>query len=252
MTTLEQVKTKTKSHIIALWATHRGVSTAFEKTFSQRSDTQIIHEPFCDVYYFSKWRISDQYGDQKEVENCSSSDVINRIFTSSSPLVFIKDHAYEVLPYVDEEFIASVTNTFLIRNPREVMNSWYKINEYPTEESFGFTGLETMWEIVVEKLGHKPVVVEATRFRQDPEKILQLYCENIGIEFDRNMLGWQDGKLQNWNEREAKLHEKWHSTLDQSKGIMPPKQETITIRPQELPMVEKAEKIYNKLLQFAL
>lgn len=61
--TLEKVKTKT----VALWASPRCVSTAFEKTFSQRSDTGIVHEPFCDVYYFSQWRISDRFGDCKEL-----------------------------------------------------------------------------------------------------------------------------------------------------------------------------------------
>ena len=65
MQTLESVKTKT--NIVALWAAPRCVSTAFLKTFSQRSDTKIIHEPFCNVYYFSQWRISDRFGDAKEL-----------------------------------------------------------------------------------------------------------------------------------------------------------------------------------------
>jgi hypothetical protein len=113
MKNLQEVPTKTK--LIALWATPRSVSTAFEKTFSQRSDTQIVHEPFCDVYYFSKWRVSDRFGDWSELENYSSSEAGNKINASykDKSVSFIKDHAYDVLPYVEPDFFKSLTNTFI-------------------------------------------------------------------------------------------------------------------------------------------
>ena len=95
-------------------------------------------------------------------------------------------------------------------------------------------------------------MVEGNRFRSQPEKILQHYCQNIGVEFDNKMLTWQDGRLQNWNKQEAEFHAIWHSTLDNSKGIIPPQQEEITIRPEDLAMVERAEAIYHKLSKFAL
>lgn len=250
METLEQVKTKT--NIVALWSAPRCVSTAFEKTFSQRRDTKIVHEPFCDVYYFSQWRISHRYGDCDELKNYSSFQAREKILSKTDSLVFLKDHAYQVLPYIDRQFLTEITNTFIIRDPQEVMASWYRANEYPPEEEFGFTALERVWQIVVEELGQKPIVVEANRFRSQPEKILQLYCQSIGVEYDSTMLTWEKGKLQNWNEREAQFHAKWHSTLDKSQGIMPPIQEKITIRPEDLAMVERAAEIYHKLSQFAL
>ncbi len=250
MTTLEQVKTQT--NVVALWAAPRCVSTALEKTFSQRSDTVIVHEPFCDVYYFSKWRISNRYGDCDELKNYSSFQAREKILSKTDSLVFLKDHAYQALPYIDRQFLTEITNTFIIRDPQEAMASWYRANEYPPEEEFGFTALERIWQILVEDLGQQPIVVEANRFRSQPEKILQLYCQSIGVEYDSMMLTWKEGTLQKWNEREAQFHAKWHSTLDKSQGIMPPIQEKITIRPEDLAMVERAAEIYRKLSRFAL
>lgn len=243
METLEKIKPK----IVALWASPRSVSTAFEKTFSQRSDTEIVHEPFCDIYYFSQWNRSDRFSDLKKLENYSSADAIKKILRMKTPLTFVKDHAYQVLPYVNRQFFASLTNTFIIRDPQEVIASWYRVEEYPTEEEFGFTAIDKTWQIVVEELGEKPIVVEANRFRSQPEKTLQLYCENIGVKFEPKMLNWQNGKLQNWNKREAQFHAKWHSTLNDSKGILPPIQEIVKIRPQEQEIVAKAMKIYEKM-----
>ena len=252
MKTLEQIKTKTKTNIVALWAAPRCVSTAFLKTFSQRSDTTIIHEPFCNIYYFSQWRISDRFGDAEEHHNYDAEEAMKKILSPDSSLVFFKDMAYLALPYLDLQFLPSITNTFIIRSPREALASWYRANVCPSEDEFGFTALEKMWEIVVEQLGQKPLVVEGNRFRRQPEKILQSYCQNIGVEFDNKMLTWQEGKLQNWSEHEAQFHAVWHSTLDNSKGIISPKPEKITIRPEDLAMVERAEEIYDKLSKFAL
>ncbi|MEM6612165.1 MAG: sulfotransferase family protein [Cyanobacteria bacterium P01_C01_bin.72] len=250
LTTLDHNQTRTR--VIALWAAPRCVSTAFEKTFAQRSDTEVVHEPFCDIYYFSQWRISDRFGDVAELRNYSSSKAIDKISSHSSAVVFVKDHAYDVLPYVEREFFTSLTNTFIIRDPEEAMASWYRVNEYPSEAEFGFTALEQIWQMVVSELGQKPIVVDANRFRREPEKILRLYCQSVEVDYDPSMLSWQSGKLQNWNEREAQYHAKWHSTLDKSQGIMPPKREKTLIRPQERAMVARATQIYQKLTEFAL
>ncbi|MGB3535738.1 MAG: sulfotransferase family protein [Microcoleaceae cyanobacterium] len=250
MSTLEQIKTKTK--IVALWAAPRCVSTAFEKTFSQRLDTQIVHEPFCDVYYFSQWRISNRFGDCEELQNYSSTEALKKISSPKSPLVFVKDHAYEILPYVNQQFFSGLTNTFIIRSPQEVLASWYRTNEYPSEEELGFIAIDKIWQIVVEKLGQKPIVVDANRFRNQPEEILKLYCQSIGVEFNSKMLSWQTGQLQNWSDREAEFHAKWHSTLDESQGILPPTEEKVEVRKQDLEMLERATNIYMKIQEFSL
>jgi hypothetical protein len=45
---------------IALWAVPRSISTAFERVFVEREDSEVFHEPFSASYYHGEGRISDR------------------------------------------------------------------------------------------------------------------------------------------------------------------------------------------------
>lgn len=134
------------SKSVGLWTAPRSCSNAFLKPFSQGQDTEIIHEPFADIYYFSKWRRSKSMGRDETRLNTNKQKVINRIKFTIAPLLFFKDFAYEALPYdIPQNFLKCCTNTFLFRNPKEVIDSWYRVGMYyPTEEELGFVALERM------------------------------------------------------------------------------------------------------------
>ncbi|NEQ83463.1 MAG: sulfotransferase family protein [Moorea sp. SIO2I5] len=242
---------KEQSKIIALWGAPRCVTTAFEKTFSQRPDTEIFHEPFSDTYYFSKWRRSNRFGDYRDKLNHDCATVIKEIQLKAQvmPIVFVKDFPFQVLPYLDEniqEFLGSVINTFIIRHPHEVLASLYKTKQKLieqgfdpkfTEEEFGFNSLYKMFQIVTKELRQQPIVVEANRFRQNPKKILINYCQQIEITFTPKMLTWENGRLKQWNPHEAKIHDCYHETLNNTTQINPPKEINLQIRSEHLDMV---------------
>ncbi len=242
------------SKIIALWTAPRSCSNVFTKTFYQRQDTAIIHEPFVDLYYFSKWRRSSSLGDNQTLVNTDQQKIIDRITYTVAPLVFFKDFPYQVIPYdINLSFLSSCTNTFLIRNPQEVIDSWYRLGAYyPTEEELGFVALERMWNIVTKQLKQKPILVEANRFRHQPEKILKSYCDQIGIKFDPAMLQWDDPTMTRGNSHSPEYYQKWRKTLHSSKTILPPKSVNVKIRPEDEEMIETAMVIYRKLASFSL
>jgi hypothetical protein len=159
---------ETQPKIVALWGVPRSISTAFEKTFSQRSDTEIVHEPFADVYYFSQWRRSQRFGDCPSQSEYSPVMAIESIRSKKSPLVFFKDMAFQALPYITPEFLGSVINTFIIRHPLETIASVYKNNFRLNEEEFGFTAIAEMFSLVTNDFKKKPIVVEANSFRRNP------------------------------------------------------------------------------------
>jgi len=47
--------------ILALWATLRSTSTAFETMMRERGDLLALHEPFSRYFYLSEERKSDRY-----------------------------------------------------------------------------------------------------------------------------------------------------------------------------------------------
>lgn len=246
------IRPEPKPKIVALWAVARSVSTAFEKTFSQHSDTEIVHEPFADVYYFSKWRRSDRFGDCPAQHEYSSSMAIGAIMSKVAGLIFFKDMAFQALPYIGKDFLASAMNTFIIRPPMETMASIYKQNFIVTEEEFGFTALERMFSIVTEELKQSAIIVEANRFRSNPQQVLSKYCQCLGIDFEPKMLEWETGSLKPWKPHEIEFQAQWHQTLENSTTILAPTEVKVTIRPEDVEIVERAGKIYAQLSPYFL
>lgn len=252
-TMTEQSTTKPK--LIVLWSIIRSASTAFEKTFLQRADTDVIHEPFTSLNYFSRWRRYTHYGECEEMLDYGIDDIIERITSKTSPVVFVKEMAYQVLPYMNDELtelFRSAINTFIIRDPRETIVSVYKQTDYFTEDEFGFIPLEQIFNIVTEEWGQPAIVVDAHQFREDPKAVLSLYCEKIGVDFDPVMLEWTDKKLP-LLPYEA-VFESWWENAEKSKGIIAPPtvKPKLEIRTEHLPMVERGLKIYEKMRQFSV
>lgn len=239
---------------IFLWSPPRCVSTAFEKTFSQRPDTIIVHEPFTNCYFFSRERKSSLHGDCEELLNYDRNQAIQKINSNCAPIVFCKELTFQGLPYIDKNFLESFINTFIIRHPIEVLASIKKLEPDVPKECFGFEQLYQIWTIVTQSLGQMPIVIEANDFRRNPEKILQCYCEKLGIEFMPQMLSWKNGKLTKWQLYENETQAKWHKTLESSTKIFAPPiaQTKIEVPPEQVEMIEQATKIYEKLSSFSL
>ncbi|GAB4567337.1 MAG: hypothetical protein Tsb0020_19800 [Haliangiales bacterium] len=239
--------------IICLWSTPRSVSTAFEKTFKERSDTNIIHEPFTECYYYSEWRQSSRYGLLDKFADYSGAAAEQRVRALEGPLVFTKDLAFQAFPYVSDEFLREVRNTFMTRHPYYVAASLAKLKPDFTEEELGFTRLRDLWERVVALGGRRPFLVEGTEFRNRPQQVLAAYCAHLDIPPQDAMLTWQDGKIQNWSPEDYEAHAKWHNTLEHSRTILAeasdlPDLDAIPLSSEQREYVQRAVGIYEQLV----
>ncbi|WFC98027.1 hypothetical protein MYAM1_000748 [Malassezia yamatoensis] len=63
---------------IIVWCHPRSCSTAFERAFLQRKDTQIFHEPLGDPFYFGKTRACHRYSE----EECKKSSGYDKTIES--------------------------------------------------------------------------------------------------------------------------------------------------------------------------
>jgi hypothetical protein len=242
------------SRLIALWAVPRSVSTAFEKTFSRRPKTKIVHEPFTDCYYFGSERRSRRYGDRADKRTYSTADALNSIFVESASVTFVKDLCFQAEPYVPRAFLEATVNTFILRRPDAVLASLALLKPDFTEEEFGFVPLARMWHRIINELGHAPIVVDGDLFRSYPEEILREYCVRTGIDFDRRMLQWQNGRIREWSEGERDSQAKWHYTLEHSTGIIPSDQRPAieVTAPMRVDIYERALEIYAMVSEHAI
>ena len=198
---------------IALWAVPRSLSTAFERVFVERDDLEVLHEPFSAAYYYGPDRLSERYADEAPKPENSYESVLAEVFRPRERRLFLKDMPYQAKGVMSREFIRRFTNTFIIRDPKYVLSSLYKMWPDFTLEETGFE--QIYWAFrYAEEAGQDPVVVDAMTFSEHPVGILSVYCERVGVPFRPDALSWEPGEVEKW-----KSWEGWHEAAQQSTGI---------------------------------
>jgi hypothetical protein len=201
---------------VALWAVPRSISTAFERVFVERDDFEVFHEPFGDSYYYSEERLSDRYSDAEPKAEHSYEKVLARILEPREKRVFVKDMAYHARGLMGPEFISRFKNTFIIRDPKYVLTSLYKMWPDFTLEETGFEQLYRLFRFATELDPEDVVVVDAMTFSENPVGVLSAYCEHLEIPFRTDSLSWQPREVRRWESWEG-----WHEEAQQSTGIKP-------------------------------
>jgi hypothetical protein len=198
---------------IALWAVPRSLSTAFERVFVERDDLEVLHEPFSAAYYYGPDRLSERYADEAPKPENSYESVLAEVFRPREKRLFLKDMPYQAKGVMSREFIRRFTNTFIIRDPKYVLSSLYKMWPDFTLEETGFEQIYWAFKYA-EEAGQDPVVVDAMTFSEDPVGILSVYCERVGVPFRPDALSWEPGEVEKW-----KSWEGWHEAAQRSTGI---------------------------------
>lgn len=224
----------------------RNISTALMYSFAQRSDTQVVDEPFY-ALYFSKTNV-DHPG-KVEVLNAQSSnenEVKAEIFKQhSKPVYFIKNMAHHIEVMEDQSFLSKCINIFLIRNPKQIIASYAQVVEKPVMRDIG---IEYEWQLFKKLKDPNSIVLDSGLLLQNPESVLKKVCECAGITFETQMLSWQAG---------PKLYDgvwapHWYANVHKSTGFE--KQPTSERQlPENLePLADQADQYYQLLLQYAI
>ena len=240
--------------VIALWTAPRSISSAFERTFSQRKDTTTHFEPFFNVYHFSKWRQATRLGEHERASEFSPAKSMEMVRAGDTPLSFFKEMAFIYLPYKDHDFLQGLTSTFLIRRPEFSLKGWLKMDQEPTEEMLGFKKLGELWRIITQEIKQDPIVVEASKFQNDPAGTLKKYCEAVGIGFDPGMLSWEEKEHKTWDKElmtDANWA-KWQETLNQSTGILPAPKEIPEMPAKYDHLLAPAREVYEEISAHAI
>ena len=181
---------------IAMWSGPRNISTAMMRTWGNRADTVVIDEPFY-AYYLSA--TGKRHPGADEVIASGETDWRKVIAQLTGPIpnakriFFQKQMAHHLLPEVDREWLGAVTNCFLIREPREVIASYVKKREDPALQDLGFVQQAEIFDFVRVRTGSIPPIVDAKDVLKNPERMLRLLCDAVGVEFSESMLSWPPG-----------------------------------------------------------
>ena len=231
---------------IALWAVPRSISTAFERVFVEREDFEVFHEPFSASYYYSEDRLSDRYADTEPQPEHNYEAVMARILEPREKRVFVKDMAYQAKALSGPELVSKFTNTFIIRDPKYVLASLYKM--WP-DFTFEETGYEDLYRLFrhVKQAGEEPIVVDAMTFSEDPASVLAAYCGRLGIPFRADSLSWERKEVSEWE-----MWDGWHDQAEQSTGIKRAERRDPELPEELLEVYEKCLPAYYELAAHAI
>jgi hypothetical protein len=235
---------------IAMWSGPRNISTAMMRAWGNRPDTLVTDEPFYAVYLKATGK---KHPGADEVIATGETDWRKVVTQLTSPLpngkriFFQKQMTHHLLPNVDRKWLASVMNCFLIRDPREVIASYVK-KRAPALEDLGFVQQAEIFDFVREHTNAIPPIVDAKDVLENPERILRLLCQAVGVDFVRSMLSWPPG-LRDTDGIWAKY---WYGEVARSRSFQPDRP-----RPDEVPrhlleIHKRCRECYDLLYEYRL
>ncbi|CAG8455118.1 13368_t:CDS:2 [Ambispora gerdemannii] len=224
---------------IILWCHPRTVSSAFERSFIQRSDEFVcFHEPFCEAYFYGFGKHLINSGVNINIRKEAYSTVIHKIIKKDdddSKRVFVKEVASYIKGHYgpngdgvfSREIMSEMIHTFLIRKPEKAVKSFYR-NTISLGDNLdspwhgykfdpnevGIKELRELFDYAIDELGQPPILLDADDLLQDPHGCMSKYCKLVGISFEESMLTWNAGKVPGWERMEG-----WHQTVEQSVGL---------------------------------
>lgn len=243
--------TKELNRIIALWTHPRAVSTAMERTFRERSDSIVLHEPFFHAYYTGPKRLSRRFFSEDKRSETTYESVIEKITAPrQKAILFFKDMAFYLPNSMSEDFLDKVTHTFLIRRPQDGLVSYHKISPdfhlYP--EECGYFELEKLFNVVSQRNKRPPIVVDANDLCANPVGILTAYCHSLNISFSAPMLRWNQLPPPEWKEWGA-----WHTKAAQTTSFQPLIKHNLSELPEKIiELIQRCNEPYQRLYQYRI
>jgi hypothetical protein len=236
---------------IAMWSGPRNISTAMMRAWGNRDDTVVIDEPFY-AYYLQA--TGKQHPGADEVIATGETDWRKVVAHVTGPIpngkriFFQKQMTHHLLPEIDREWIGAATNCFLIRDPREVISSYIKKREAPSLEDLGFVQQVEIFDSVRAHTNTVPPVVDAKDVLENPEQMLRLLCEAVGVEFSKSMLSWPPGL----RDTDGIWARHWYGEVAKTTSFQPYHERTDQVPEGLREIYERCRECYAKLYQYRL
>ncbi len=174
---------------LAVWSGPRNISTALMRSWENRSDCHVVDEPLY-AYYLAETGLNHPAREEVIAAGETSWQVVVADLTGPTDGVYYQKHmTHHLIPQLPREWIASVTNVLLIRDPAQVVASYVRSRADVVAEDIGLVQQSELYD----QLGGSAPVIDSADFLQNPEDYLRWLCAYAGIEFTPTMLRWPAG-----------------------------------------------------------
>lgn len=229
---------------IAMWSGPRNLSTAMMYSFAQHSDCEVVDEPFYAAYLNDTGLEHPYFKEIIEQGPVEPEVVCDAMSTAElgSTVHYQKHITKHLLSSYPRDWLALVSNVFLIRHPARVICSYHIKDEDPEMSDIGILDQWQIYQKVIE-LGQTPMVVDSYDILCNPEEELRHICEFVGIDFQQGMLSWEAGP----KEYDGIWAPHWYHSVWQSEGFGEPPGELPEVPSHLQELLEESMPYYDRL-----
>ena len=221
------------------------------RAWGNRPDTIVVDEPFYAYYLNATGR---KHPGANEIIGAGETDwrKVIRQLTGSIPngkrIFFQKQMTHHLLPEVDREWLADITNCFLIRDPREVITSYIRKREDPALEDLGFVQQYEIFDWVRARTDVLPPVIDARDILKNPQRTLGLLCNAVGVDFSESMLSWPPGL----RETDGIWAKHWYGEVAKTTSFAPYRPRYDEVPGHLLEIHNRCRESYQRLYEYRL
>ncbi|GAB5380059.1 MAG: branched chain amino acid aminotransferase [Aliiglaciecola sp.] len=235
---------------IAMWSGPRNISTAMMRSWENRSDCSVVDEPFYS-FYLNKTQSPHPLFEEVVASQSSDYDTVTRALVNgpcSTPLQYQKHMTHHMLDNVDLRWTEGLKHCFLIRDPHQVVNSYFNSRGVCTAEDIGIIRQAELFQDISAITGQNIPVVDSNAVLNDPHKIISALCDALEVSFDLNMLAWPQGT----RESDGVWAKHWYHSVNLSTGFAQPQNITLNLTDEQMRIVEEVMPAYLLLKEFAI
>lgn len=180
---------------LAMWSGPRNISTALMRAWENRPDCAVTDEPLYAAYLAGTGLdhpLRDEVIAAGETDWRRVADRLTGPAPDGRAIWYQKHMAHHLLPGMQTQWVHSLTNVLLIRDPAEVVASYLKSRDRVAAADIGLLQQEALYD-ELDRAGAAPLVIDAGDFLRDPEAQLRTLCARLAVAFEPCMLHWPAG-----------------------------------------------------------
>jgi hypothetical protein len=232
---------------LACWSGPRNISTATMRAWENRADCEVVDEPLY-AWYLAHSGLDHPGRDEVvaagETDWRLVVDSLTRDWPDGPVLQYQKHMAQHLVPELPRDWIASLRNVLLVRDPAEVVSSYLRSRATATPDDIGVLQQLELREL----LGDDVPVVDASDFLRAPETYLRWLCDYAGVAFTPDMLTWPPGP----RESDGVWAPYWYDAVLRSTGFEPYRPRRVELTPQGEAVVAATHSAYEQLYDVRL
>ncbi|MEP1554231.1 MAG: HAD family hydrolase [Paraglaciecola sp.] len=235
---------------IAMWSGPRNISTAMMRSWENRSDCEVVDEPFYGFYLKQTQSPHPCFEDILAEQSTDYQEVVTNLTQThcKTPLQYQKHMTHHMLDGVDLSWTKNLKHCFLIRDPAQVVNSYTNSMGQCRAQDIGIVRQAELYDEITQITGQSIPVIDSNDVLKNPKYILSEVCKALAIPFDMGMLAWPKGP----RDSDGVWAKHWYHSVEKSTGFAPYGQRDFTLNEQQLNVVQEVQPYYEKMAKLRI